>query len=207
MVLLCQCFQMLLIHIYHFLPKDLKALDSMRELLIAWELGVAVMIGRERQVKRTSLVLFIPLNLVWAAYNGLQETKLSVLLMMLIKAVCWAGRAGWFFCSPSSAGLTCGHEEEVVILCAGFSCRTFQGQRPLPLLCLHIPTDCLVMWNALLTQNFFSNFKMSISLDRKIHWHGGCPWTFFSTKILLWGSIAWENVETVLLILKVWGGY
>lgn len=132
--------------------------------LIAWELGVAVMIGRERQEKWTSLVLFIPLNLVSAAYNGLQEIKLHS--DYVVKAVCWTGRLGWFFCSPSFGGLSCGHEEEVVIPCAGFYCRTFQEQRPLPLLCLHIPTACsLQKRKSLLTQSSFSTFKMFVSDD------------------------------------------
>lgn len=208
MVLLCQFSDVSYSYLlFSFLRtwKHLIACENC-ELQIAWELGVAVMRGRERQVKRTSLVLFIPLTFVWAAYNGLQEIKLCVLLIILIKAGCSAGRLGWFFCSPSSAGLSCGHEEGIVILCAGFSCRTFQGQRPLPLLCLHIPTDCSMMWNSLLIQNFFSTFKMSMSDDREIHWHGGCSWTFFSTKIVFWRSIAWGNMETVVFILKVWGG-
>lgn len=76
MVLSVSIFRCYLFIFIIFFPKDLKALDSMWELLIAWELGVAVMIGRERQAKWTSLVLFIPLNLVRAAYNGLQEIKL-----------------------------------------------------------------------------------------------------------------------------------
>lgn len=88
---------------------------------------------------------------------------------MLVKAVCWAGRLAWFFCSPSSAGLSCGNEEEVVIL-YGFYCRAFQGQRSLPLLCFHIPTDCSPRKrNSLLTQNFFSTFKISVSfIDMEI---------------------------------------
>lgn len=167
MVLSVSVFRCYLFIFIIFFPKDLKALDSMWELLIVCELGVAVMRGREWQAKWTSLVLFIALNLVWAAYNGLQEIKLCILLIMLLKAVCWAGRLGWLICSPSSAGLSCGHEEEVVILCAGFYCRSFQWQRPLPFLCFHIPTGCsLEKRNSLLMQNFFSTSKMSVSSNR-----------------------------------------
>lgn len=137
-----------------------------------------------------------------------------ILLSMLIRVVCWAGRLGWFFFfffffSPSSASLRCGDEEEVLILHAKFYCRISQGQGWLPLLLwLRIPTNN-VQWHQICFQNRTSSTSFLIFQHRDLRFVGteiSCGPSslakFYSEKVFCERGVI--CLEDVVILKSLW---